>query len=121
MFLMPSRYEPCGLNQIYSLKYGTVPVVRATGGLDDTVEAFDPRTGHGTGFKFKEYTAEALLDAVGQALHVYSNNPTAWRKLMRNGMAKDYSWEASAAEYEQLFLRVAKRAQARYNAGAGAA
>jgi starch synthase len=110
MLLMPSRYEPCGLNQIYSLKYGTVPVVRATGGLDDTVEMFDPRTGAGTGFKFSSYTAEALVDAVRQALHVYKNSPPAWRTLMRNGMAKDFSWEASAAAYEKLFARMVKSA-----------
>ena len=72
MFLMPSRYEPCGLNQIYSLKYGTVPVVRATGGLDDTIETFDPATGRGTGFKFQEYDESALLAAIHQALSGFS-------------------------------------------------
>ena len=71
MFLMPSRYEPCGLNQIYSLRYGTVPVVRATGGLDDTIEPFDAASGRGTGFKFEEYTGEALLGALRQALAAY--------------------------------------------------
>ena len=73
MFLMPSRYEPCGLNQIYSLKYGTVPIVRATGGLDDTIEPWDARTGKGTGFKFTEYIGEALLLTIKQALQAFSD------------------------------------------------
>jgi starch synthase len=102
MFLMPSRYEPCGLNQIYSLKYGTVPIVRATGGLDDTVEPFDPKTGRGTGFKFTEYSGKAMLGAIRAALEVY-RNPSLWRKLMLNGMSRDYSWEASAAQYVKLY------------------
>ncbi len=102
MFLMPSRYEPCGLNQIYSLKYGTVPIVRATGGLDDTVESYDPRTGDGTGFKFAEYHGTALLETVQEALRVFQDR-RAWEKLMRNGMARDYSWNASAREYVKVF------------------
>ncbi|MFQ5723293.1 MAG: glycogen synthase GlgA [Terriglobia bacterium] len=108
MFLMPSRYEPCGLNQIYSLRYGTVPVVRATGGLDDTIESFDPATGRGTGFKFREYSPKAMLDCLARALQVYTRNPRAWQQLVRNGMKKDYSWDSSAAEYEQLYRRVVK-------------
>jgi starch synthase len=102
IFLMPSRYEPCGLNQIYSLRYGTVPVVRATGGLDDTIEPFDRATGRGTGFKFSEYTGEALLDALREALAVYADK-TLWRRLQTNGMAKDFSWNASALEYGRLY------------------
>ena len=102
IFLMPSRYEPCGLNQIYSLRYGTVPVVRATGGLDDTVEPFNPETGQGTGFKFDAYTGAALLGSLRQALKVYKNR-RVWRKLQRNGMARDFSWQASAAEYASLY------------------
>ncbi|MBZ5697355.1 MAG: glycogen synthase GlgA [Acidobacteriia bacterium] len=102
MFLMPSRYEPCGLNQIYSLKYGTVPVVRATGGLDDTIEPFDPGTGRGTGFKFQAYDGAALLGAIRQALDVYRNG-AAWRRVQANGMAKDFSWRASAIEYARLY------------------
>ena len=113
IFLMPSRYEPCGLNQIYSLKYGTVPVVRATGGLDDTIEPFDSRTGRGTGFKFAEYAGEALLDCLEQAVHVYGRNPEAWRRLMENGMRKDFSWNTSAADYERLYQRVVKAAPPR--------
>ena len=102
LFLMPSRYEPCGLNQIYSLRYGTVPVVRATGGLDDTIEAYDARSGQGTGFKFQEYTGEAFLQAVQEALAVYRDKK-AWRGLQVSGMAKDFSWKASAAEYARLY------------------
>jgi starch synthase len=104
MFLMPSRYEPCGLNQIYSLKYGTVPVVRATGGLDDTIENIDVTTGKGTGFKFHEYSGEALLETIHRALQVYQDKK-AWTQLMKNGMAKDFSWTASAREYVKVYER----------------
>jgi len=105
MFLMPSRYEPCGLNQIYSLKYGTVPIVRATGGLDDTIEPWDARTGKGTGFKFTEYSGESLLLTVKQALQAYRDQ-TSWQVLMRNGMNKDFSWNASAREYGKIYDRL---------------
>ena len=104
MFLMPSRYEPCGLNQIYSLKYGTVPIVRATGGLDDTIEPWDARTGKGTGFKFHDYTGEALLATIKQALLAYQD-PSSWQTLMRNGMGRDFSWGASAREYGKVYER----------------
>ncbi len=104
MFLMPSRYEPCGLNQIYSLKYGTVPIVRATGGLDDTIEPWDSRSGRGTGFKFTEYTGEALLSTIKDALKAYRDQ-TSWQTLMRNGMNKDFSWNASAKEYVRVYER----------------
>ena len=104
MFLMPSRYEPCGLNQIYSLKYGTVPIVRATGGLDDTIEPWDARTGKGTGFKFSDYTGEALLATIKQALLAY-RDPSSWQTLMRNGMSRDFSWGASAREYGKIYER----------------
>ena len=105
MFLMPSRYEPCGLNQIYSLKYGTVPIVRATGGLDDTIEPWDARTGKGTGFKFTEYNGESLLLTIKQALQAFRDQ-TSWQVLMRNGMGKDFSWNASAREYGKIYDRV---------------
>ncbi len=105
MFMMPSRYEPCGLNQIYSLKYGTVPVVRATGGLDDTIENWDPQTRKGTGFKFSEYTGEALLATLRAALQAYRDQES-WQALMRNGMSKDFSWTASAREYVKVYERV---------------
>jgi len=105
MFLMPSRYEPCGLNQIYSLKYGTVPIVRATGGLDDTIEPWDARTGKGTGFKFTEYNGESLLLTIKQALQAFRDQ-TSWQALMRNGMNKDFSWNTSAREYGKIYERV---------------
>ncbi|MGH9778103.1 MAG: glycogen synthase GlgA, partial [Candidatus Acidiferrales bacterium] len=111
MFLMPSRWEPCGLNQIYSLRYGTVPVVRATGGLDDTVEPFDLASGRGTGFKFAPYTGAAFLECVQEALAVFQRHPQSWRRLMKSGMARDFSWDRSAAEYEALFQRVVKSAR----------
>ena len=98
LFLMPSRYEPCGLNQIYSLRYGTVPVVRATGGLDDTIQ-------EDTGFKFTEYNGESLLLTIKQALQAYRDQ-TSWQVLMRNGMNKDFSWNASAREYGKVYERV---------------
>lgn len=105
LFLMPSRYEPCGLNQIYSLKYGTVPIVRATGGLDDTIEPWDARTGKGTGFKFTEYSGESLLLTVKQALHAFRDR-SSWQQLMRNGMNRDFSWDASAKEYVRIYEKV---------------
>jgi starch synthase len=108
MFLMPSRYEPSGLSQMYSLKYGTVPVVRATGGLDDTIEPWDARSKKGTGFKFQEHTGEALLRTVHQAFEVYRDQ-ASWQKLMRNGMAKDFSWRVSAREYVRAYERVSQQ------------
>jgi starch synthase len=110
MFLMPSRYEPCGLNQIYSLKYGTVPIVRATGGLDDTIEPWDARTGKGTGFKFFEYSGESLLLTVKAALQAFRDE-ASWQVLMRNGMTRDFSWGASAKEYVKVYER-ARQARA---------
>ena len=105
MFLMPSRYEPSGLSQMYSLKYGTVPIVRATGGLDDTIDPWDARSKKGTGFKFPEYSGEALLRAIHQALQLY-RDPGSWQRLMRNGMSKDFSWRVSAREYIRAYERV---------------
>jgi starch synthase len=102
LFLMPSLFEPCGLNQMYSMRYGTVPVVRATGGLDDTVEQFDPETGEGTGFKFGPYNAQALLEKVREALHWYTR-PDAWRRIQSNGMSVDNSWGAAARKYVRLY------------------
>ena len=108
IFLMPSRYEPCGLNQIYSLKYGTPPVVRATGGLDDTIEEWDAAAGTGTGFKFSSVEPLDLLATLRRALTAFQNK-TAWRKLMRNGMAQNYSWEKPAQEYIALYEEVVRR------------
>jgi starch synthase len=98
IFLMPSLYEPCGLNQIYSLKYGTVPVVRATGGLDDTIDEWNAHQGTGTGFKFYGLGAGALLDAIERALAAFADKP-GWQQLMLNGMERNYSWEQPAKEY----------------------
>ena len=98
MFLMPSRYEPCGLSQIYSLRYGTVPVVRATGGLDDTID-------EDTGFKFRDYSGEALLGALGSALKAYGNREL-WVARMQRGMRKDFSWRAVAVEYQALYRQL---------------
>jgi len=109
IFLMPSRFEPCGLNQMYSLRYGTVPVVRATGGLDDTVQDVDEATGEGTGFKFTAHTAEAMMDALHRALAWYAR-PAAWRRIQLAGMAQDNSWEASAREYVAAYERARERA-----------
>jgi starch synthase len=105
LFLMPSRYEPCGLNQIYSLRYGTIPIVRATGGLEDTIIHFDPRSGAGTGFKFADYAPAALLACIEEALQTY-RRPKAWAALIGNAMRADFSWERSAEAYAQLYRQV---------------
>jgi starch synthase len=108
MFLMPSRFEPCGLNQMYSLRYGTVPIVRGVGGLEDTIENFDRSTGRGNGFKFYEYSSARLLEKIQEALEVYAE-PELWRRLMLNGMRADYSWDASARRYIVLYENLARR------------
>lgn len=101
-FLMPSRFEPCGLNQMYSLRYGTIPVVRAVGGLDDTVENFDRVTGTGNGFKFGEFRADKFLEKIYEALFAY-NEPETWRKIQQNAMSVDNSWQNAARKYVQLY------------------
>jgi starch synthase len=106
IYLMPSRSEPSGLNQLYSLKYGTVPVVRATGGLADTITDCTPETlaaGNATGFSFVPYTAAAFLETVQKALAIYRTEEASWQQLMRTGMQQDWSWDRSAAEYERLY------------------
>ena len=105
IFLMPSRYEPCGLNQMYSLRYGTVPVVRSTGGLADTVTEYDPDTGRGTGFCFKNYDADDFKAAIDRALALYPNRQQ-WQRLMLNGMRQDFSWTESAKRYVELYKRL---------------
>ena len=99
MFLMPSSYEPCGLNQMYSLRYGTVPIVRATGGLDDTVDVE-------TGFKFYGYDARDFLAAIRSAVSEYRDYPEVWRLRILNAMLRDFSWRASAASYSELYRRL---------------
>jgi starch synthase len=109
IFLMPSRYEPCGLNQMYSLKYGTVPVVRETGGLADTIQDYDPQTPKGTGFIFQDYKGDKLFSAIERAIQLFKNR-TVWKNLMLQGMEKDFSWEASVKKYIQLYGKaVAKK------------
>ena len=105
IFLMPSQYEPCGLNQMYSTRYGTVPVVRATGGLDDTVQDFDRVRGAGNGFKFKPYTVAAMLEKIHEALYCYAE-PETWAQIQQNGMRVDNSWRAAAQKYLNLYRAV---------------
>jgi starch synthase len=102
VFLMPSRFEPCGLNQMYSLRYGTVPIVRAVGGLDDTVENFDRVSGAGNGFKFDEFRADRFVEKIYEALFNY-HEPDAWRRIQQNGMTVDNSWESAARKYVSLY------------------
>ena len=105
IFLMPSLYEPCGLTQMYALKYGTVPVVRGTGGLEDTVTSYDPSTGEGNGFKFDAYEKDDFLHSVQEALATFSNRG-AWPLLRGNGMNMDFSWDRSAGEYISIYNSV---------------
>lgn len=107
MFLMPSHYEPCGLNQMYSLKYGTVPLVRATGGLDDSIEEWNAAKGTGTGFKFKGLEPAELLATVDRALAAFQDEES-WRILMRNGMAQDFGWAGPAREYAAVYQEAAR-------------
>jgi starch synthase len=107
LFLMPSRFEPCGLNQMYSLRYGTVPLVRATGGLADTVRNVDPAAGTGTGFTFVEYSPQALLGTLRWALSIYQERDL-WRRIQRVGMQQDFSWDRSAREYVTLYERASQ-------------
>jgi starch synthase len=108
MFLMPSRYEPCGLGQLISMKYGTPPLVRSTGGLKDTVVPFDARTGSGTGFVFEGYSANALAAEMQAAVRLYSRQDV-WKKLVTNCMRQDYSWGTSALQYIDLYRKTVKR------------
>lgn len=102
-FLMPSLFEPCGLSQLMSLRYGTVPIVRETGGLKDTVEPYNEYEGTGTGFSFCNYNAHEMLGTINYAKNVYYNRKREWNKIIDRGMAKDFSWTSSAREYEKLY------------------
>src|SRR5690606_14452496 len=95
--------EPCGLGQLISLRYGTIPVVRRTGGLEDTIKNYDPETGYGNGFDFVEYVPDSLLEALNRAVTLYRTNPKAWRKLVRSAMNMDFSWNRSAIKYLELY------------------
>jgi starch synthase len=99
---MPSRYEPCGLNQMYSLRYGTIPIVRKTGGLADSVQHFDPGSGAGTGCVFNDYDSAAVIWAVRTALDWYGD-PSGWHQLIQNAMARDFSWPVQIRQYELLY------------------
>ncbi|HTL91384.1 MAG TPA: glycogen synthase, partial [Steroidobacteraceae bacterium] len=105
MFLMPSRYEPCGLNQMYSLRYGTVPIVRRTGGLADSVVHYDPSSGRGTGILFNDFDAPAFELALNTALDLYTL-PVQWSRMVRNGMQCDFSWQHQGAQYLELYTRL---------------
>jgi starch synthase len=108
MFLMPSKYEPCGLNQMYSLRYGTLPIVRSTGGLTDTVEDLDAKPKAGTGFVFEKYNAKQMLDAIKRALAAFSDEKI-WQAAMKRAMSKDNSWDASAQKYIELYKNLLKK------------
>ncbi len=109
LFLMPSRFEPCGLNQMYSLRYGTLPIVRATGGLNDTVENFDETKFTGTGFKFYDLTPDAIVNTVGWAINTYYNNKEAMATLIQNAMSKRFTWDESARQYEKIYYLAIKK------------
>ncbi|HEV7929021.1 MAG TPA: glycosyltransferase, partial [Nitrosospira sp.] len=102
IFMMPSRFEPCGLNQMYSLRYGTIPIVRAVGGLEDTVHNFDAVNGTGNGFKFGPFQPGPFVERIYEAIFAYSD-PDTWRQIQRNGMTEDNSWENAARKYIQLY------------------
>ncbi len=103
IFVMPSRFEPCGLSQMISMRYGTLPIVRETGGLKDTVIPYNRYTGEGTGFSFSNYNGEELMDKIREACALYSDNREAWQQLMRNAMSVDFSWKAAAKEYKKIY------------------
>jgi starch synthase len=111
LYLMPSRYEPCGLNQMYSLRYGTVPVVRATGGLADTVREFDPITSEGNGFAFEAYSADAMVMALRRALAMHGD-AALWARVQRNGMGRDSGWRVAADGYDRLYAEARERVSA---------
>ncbi len=105
ILLMPSKYEPCGLNQMYSLNYGTIPVVRETGGLADTVKKFNEKTKEGTGFVFKKYTKQEFLAELKRALKIYKDKDT-WNKIIKAAMKEDFSWHSSAKKYIDLYKTI---------------
>jgi len=108
MYLMPSLYEPCGLSQIFAMRYGTVPIVRETGGLKDTVVPYNVFTKEGTGFTFANYNAHEMKDAVARAVEIYRNGEE-WEKLIKRCMSQDFSWDNSAKEYRNLYRNILTR------------
>lgn len=111
VFLMPSRFEPCGLSQMISLRYGTIPVVREVGGLADTITNYNEQTGTGNGFSFKPYEPGAFLEAIKRALKIYRQQPEQWRRLMIRAMQSDFSWDRSAGEYVKLYRKAMEKNQ----------
>jgi starch synthase len=109
---MPSLYEPCGLNQLYSMKYGTLPIVRATGGLEDTVQNYNQITGEGVGFKFREPTGQALYDTIGWAISTWFDRPHHIAKLRESAMAREFSWETAASKYVDVYRRAIQHRRA---------
>lgn len=105
IFLMPSRFEPCGLSQMISLRYGTIPLVRSVGGLADTIEDYNPETDKGNGFSFKPYDAQELLNTITRAVDIYRKRPELWKRLIVRGMKSDFSWERSAKEYVEIYRK----------------
>jgi starch synthase len=108
LFLMPSQAEPCGLSQMIAMRYGTVPVVRETGGLKDTVQPYNPETSEGLGFTFANYDKYDLLYAVRRAVDLYYNDKIRWKELMTRGMVRDFSWTESAKAYRKLYKEICK-------------
>ena len=113
-FIMPSRFEPCGLNQMYSMIYGTLPIVRSTGGLEDSVDQYSEATGSGDGFKFSDATCEALYNTIGWACSTWYDRPADIQKLRRNGMSKDFSWNKSAEKYALVYKWAVAARSARF-------
>ena len=111
---MPSRFEPCGLNQMYSMMYGTLPIVRSTGGLEDSVDQYSEATGSGDGFKFSDATCEALYNTIGWACSTWYDRPADIQKLRRNGMSKDFSWNKSAEKYALVYKWAVAARSARF-------
>ena len=100
---MPSAFEPCGLSQMLAMRYGTLPIVHETGGLVDTVQAYNQFTGEGTGFSFSPFNAQTMLDVINLALHIYRNDQETWKQLVEQAMKSDFSWEGPAQDYIKLY------------------
>jgi len=109
MFLMPSRFEPCGLGQLFSLRYGTIPIVRATGGLAETVIDIDKDKKNGNGFSYEEFSSKDMLKTVKRAIKFYNEKPDEWKAMVKRAMSADYSWNNSASKYSDLYMKLTKK------------